>query len=489
MGRNPRAVLAIYGILWAFTASVAAGDRQARYVPRELRGSLLPASPSPSDLPERIRELLRGPLRNGVTSIYAIDAVTGEALVSIESDRPANPASNVKLLSTAAALATLGPDFSYKTTLLGPRPTDHALRGDVYMYGSWDPTLDRAGLDAIATAVAAKGVNVLTGDIVLAAGDRDAIAQGSLPVTIESTLPGRPVRVTVPADLAFVDVLVEAITVTRRASRNVACATRWVRDGQALRLQLTVRGTLGHGRKIERTVGIAERAEYTGALLSSAFARAGIRHDGGVRFASLASYIQRAGVRGWLPQTLAEKSSVPLVDIVTVVNKRSVNWLADRVISSAAALAQGRDATMQAGVEAMYQWLSATTGLAAPDVYFDTGSGLSYATRFSARQVVAVLRAALSGPGRLAFQRTLAIGGAGGSDGTLSKRFQHQAYRIFAKTGTLATATALSGLLEPSRGHPVYFSIITNDHPPRLRLRIRQAHERMVTALALHQAR
>lgn len=106
---------------------------------------------------KQIEKLLRGPLRYGVTGLYVADARTGEPLFAVNADDALNCASNVKMISTAAALELLGPTFRYTTRLLGPEPDPQGvLRGNVYLLGSWDPTLGTSDLDDIARQVAAR---------------------------------------------------------------------------------------------------------------------------------------------------------------------------------------------------------------------------------------------------------------------------------------------------------------------------------------------
>ena len=122
----------------------------------------LMASKSPLTVEEetatKIAKLLRGPLRNGDTGLYVVDARTNQPLFAINADEAFNPASNVKMISTAASLELLGPAFRYPTRLLGAAPEGAVIHGDVYLLGSYDPTLTSADLTELAHAGAARGV-------------------------------------------------------------------------------------------------------------------------------------------------------------------------------------------------------------------------------------------------------------------------------------------------------------------------------------------
>jgi hypothetical protein len=111
-----------------------------------------------------------------------------------------NPASNVKMISTATALELLGADFRYPTRVLGPTPTDGAIHGNVYLLGSYDPTLAASDLDEIATQLADKGGASSTADVVVGSDPtRDGIYRAIVPIVIKGGAPGDAPTVTAPA--------------------------------------------------------------------------------------------------------------------------------------------------------------------------------------------------------------------------------------------------------------------------------------------------
>src|SRR5258708_14959538 len=110
-----------------------AGQHASEAAPRGRRAE--PLTPE-EDTAREIEKLLRGPLRYGTTGLYVVDAKTGEALFAVNADDPLNPASNVKMISTAAALELLGADFRYATRGLAPAPHAHgAIPGNAYRPG------------------------------------------------------------------------------------------------------------------------------------------------------------------------------------------------------------------------------------------------------------------------------------------------------------------------------------------------------------------
>ena len=98
----------------------------------------------------------------------------GDTLFAVNPDSTLAPASNMKLLTSAAALATMGPDFRFRTYLVTTgRVSDGVLEGDLVMYGTADPGIsDRFFADKhtvfhlLIDQLAERGVHTVRGDLV-----------------------------------------------------------------------------------------------------------------------------------------------------------------------------------------------------------------------------------------------------------------------------------------------------------------------------------
>ena len=437
---------------------------------------------------KKIEELLRtGPLRAGTTAIYVVDASTGRELFAVHPDDPLNPASNVKLISTATALDLLGADYRYRTRLLGPAPgADGTVTGDVYLAGGYDPTLTPGGVHELAAALAARGVHAIDGGIVVGSdNDRSGMIRDPIEITVEATTAGKAPTITVDPPTPFVTITDDVTTAKgRRGAIKIADGAS--DDTGRARWNVHLSGTIGRGKRATYTVWPDPSGELTAQLLAADLAKEGVKVSGGVRVAELSSYETHAAADGALPVELAAHESDPLAAIVAQVNKRSINWLADRVVMTAAAAKDGATPSMPRALDAMYAWLGAHCGVDRDKLFVDTGSGLSHKTEFSARQIVSVLRAAagMSGPSATA-DAYLASLSVGGIDGTLRGRFKGALRgKLHAKTGTLSGAIALSGFLDVAPGHELVFSLVTNGNPPGSHKLVRAAHEKLVSILA-----
>ena len=462
--------------------------------PGELHGRNPSIASTPAErTADAIDKILQGPLRFGTTGLYVVDAATGHELFAIHPDDPLNPASNVKLVSTATALDLLGPDFRYTTRLLGASPDpDGAVAGDVYLHGTYDPTLSASGLDQLARAAAAGGVRRIAGDVVVGGpSTRDGIYRARVQVAIEAGAPGQAPGITVTPSSDFVRVVNRATTGKRaKVKGRLDVASKLVDDNGHTRLEITVSGAIGKGKRVARTVSTKERHVFTAHLVRAALARAGVELSGDVHVAELEAYVAAASAAGRLPIVLAQRESAPLAEIVGQVNKRSINWLSDRIVATAAALTAGQQPSMGEAIDAMYGWLERNAGVSRKEAVLDTGSGLSYRTELSPRQLVKVLRVATGAAGPVderqaacaeAFRRSLAIGGV---DGTLRGRLRSALRgRVIGKTGTLTSVIALSGILEGKDGRQLAFSFVTNGHPNRRKQSVRAAHEELLRVL------
>lgn len=104
-------------------------------------------------------------------SILVQNLNTGEVIDSYRPDHVVPPASVMKLLTTAAALEILGPNYRFATTLEYSAPIeDGVLQGDLYIHGTCDPSLGWKGQTAFlakwVNAIKAAGIKKIDGSIV-----------------------------------------------------------------------------------------------------------------------------------------------------------------------------------------------------------------------------------------------------------------------------------------------------------------------------------
>lgn len=167
----------------------------------------------------------------------------------------------------------------------------------------------------------------------------------------------------------------------------------------------------------------------------------------------------------WKSQLLATHESDPLYQDIVVTNKVSQNQHAELLLRQLG-LAIGKDGSIAQGVRVVRQFLTKQVGIDDNDFIFNDGSGLSGHDLVAPRATTQLLRYAAKQEWGAQWKASLPIGG---EDGTLRNRFPAQPVKdhLFAKTGTLSEARALSGYLECASGQTVVFSIMVNLHTPR----------------------
>ena len=453
-----------------------------------------PLSPE-EDTARQIEKLLRGPLRYGVTGLFVADARSGEALFAVNADDPLNPASNVKMISTATALELLGPDFKYPTRVLGATPDAGTVHGDVYLLGSYDPTLALGDLDELASAIAARGITRIDGDVVVGPDPtRDGVYRAVIPIDVRAGEPGGPAVASAPPGMDLVAFTMAARTAKAPARARLSYQVQTIADAAGHpRLSVTIGGTIGRGSAIRYPLFTRERTATAAYTLRAALRAHGVAIAGEFRTAELAAFVSSSVSAAGLPVELARHESARLADIIARVNKWSINWLADRVIMTAAALVKRQPPSMEIALSAMYDWLVRHPGIARSDLVVDTGSGLSYHTRITPHELVSIVRSAAgfaAGGDAAQSHAWLDSLSIGGTDGTLSSRFRAGDVRgrIRGKTGTLSTAIALSGVLEVDPQRPLAFSLVTNGDTPLSPRMVRRAHEQVVGLLCRYLA-
>lgn len=418
----------------------------------------------------------------------------GDVLFSFGGGDPLAPASNMKLFTTAAALYYLGPDFRYNTFLMATGPVhDGVLDGDLVVYGTGDPTFsDRFGdkqriWNAFADTLAALGIREIRGSIV---GDGSyftgpgagegwqqdymnasyAASAGALSyaenVAMFQIAPGdqagwRPDVHLVPGG--------EGVAIVNQATTAGSGSTRISASRMAYDGPIVVRGRIARGAKpVLRSVPVSDPARFAAAAFREVLVRREIAVAGGIRSAQTSAESPVTGRSVFAPaldskepvRVLAVHTSEPLMQVLTIINKKSHNLMAEQVLRTVGRVAVG-EGSVEGGrraVEHMLEQQGRETDL----VMYD-GSGLSVLNRVSAGSIVELLTMMAESPMWDYYWETLPEAGA--SDG-LRRMYRTQAEgNLRAKTGTIDRVSALSGYVTSANGERLAFSIISNNVP------------------------
>lgn len=402
-----------------------------------------------------------------------VDEATGETLFAHRAGAPLVPASNMKLVTTAAALARLGADFAHETRVMSAAPPqDGVLQGDLVIVGDGDPTISRRFdpaplLADWAESVWRAGVRRITGDVV--ADDRafddvrlhpdwdrgDAerwygAEVGALSLNdncIDVTVGGSPQgpEVTLAPDTRFVALDVAA-TLTEARKQHVFSLVRAGADLRTIRVTGRVWSRAGG---YETSVPVRDPGLFFATVLRERLLARGIEVGGPAR---------RVRADDPAPRYTLHRRLAPLPRTLAVTNQRSQNFYAE-CLAKTLGRRLGGGGTWEEGSQVLAAFARAC-GAPADEVTIRDGSGLSRGNRLSAGALVAVLRAAGRGPTAAVFRESLA---APGEAGTLGRRLRDlpPGAALRAKTGTLTGVAALAGYLEVG-GRRIVFAAIGN---------------------------
>ncbi len=447
-----------------------------------------PALPNAADAAASSRELdgaLRAivgaaPLSGARTSILVADVESGQVLFAKDPDVLLNPASNVKLFTTAAALARLGPEYRFSTEFY----VDAASRGSsavktLYLKGRGDPTILTERLWAIAGDLVHLGLRRV-GEIAVdesffdgeregpgfdqETGDKSYLAPAGAASlnwnTVEVVIaPGerRGARARVELEPAsdYFEIDDRATTVASNGRRRVVVSSV-VHGGKQ---RIVVEGRIPAGSRPQSVWRkIDQPGLYLGHTLAKLLQLRGLQLGARVRLAEVPQGAPLVHV--------AESES--LAEIVRRLNKTSNNFVAEQILKTLGAEGKGAPGTWPKGVAAVEDFL-ADAGIPRGSYLMKNGSGLNDANRFSARQLVTVLRTMWS---RFRLQPEY-VGSlpVAGRDGTIRYRMEgtEAEGRLRAKTGTLVAGavTSLSGYVETAGRRTLAFAVLVNDYPGR----------------------
>ncbi len=403
-----------------------------------------------------------------VVGVSVRDTATADTLVEIRSGESFVPASNLKLLTVAAALERLGADFQFVTRVY--------CRGrDVIVVGDFDPTLgdprladelDRsiyAELDAWSAAIVEHLAGRSVGDIILLT---PGFSTGSRP----ATWPDRHYASWFGAPVAPLNFCGNCIGVTfdlsggrvrptlTPTSRHISVVNNIVpgsRHVWSLRANADVSVVTLTGRVTASTgqfSPVGNPQMLLGRVLADRLARAGATVDGGIRVDSDSGSPPDDAV-------LVAEIRTPIAYAIWLADKHSLNMAAECL------LLRSGDGTWEGSAQVMTDTLVEAFGIGADDLTIRDGSGLSPDNRVTPAAMTSVLAAAVTGDGGELLLNSLLIVGR---EGRMVDRLSAPAYRgrALAKTGYISGAQCLSGFILDTDGRPALtYSILVNRVP------------------------
>lgn len=428
-------------------------------------------------LPQGVQQILSSrnvPADSLAVLVQAIDAE--QPLVAHNINKPLNPASVMKVVTTYAALHLLGPDYQWQTRFyLDGRLRGQTLAGNLYVKGYGDPYLVEETLLPMVRTVRNRGLRHISGKLVIDNSHFAPVRQGAgefdrKPFRVYNARPSalmtnfQATRFSIMADrsAARVSISIWPPSTDVVIDNEMQYARGRCRDSyRSPRMWFTR----------ERDKVIARfRGRYSAACGQQVIHRA-------VSESPALFYGAFKPVWGFLGGTLAGHYaegrvpagarlyhtgySRPLGELVRLINKFSNNVMTRQLLLTMAAESGSVPATVDAGRRVVHDWLRSQS-IDTRGLYVDNGSGLSRDTRITAKALGQIMQHQWNSPWMPEIISSYAILGR---DGTGKKRLKDSPLKghMHLKTGLLHHVRSMAGFYRGNNGKR-YIVIALHNH-------------------------
>jgi len=423
-----------------------------------------------------INDMLSRRVRGGKFGVMVVSLSRGDTLFAQNAGEMMQPASTMKLFSTAVALDRFGPEYKFSTDVLrdGTIGPDGTVNGNLYLRADGDPAMSarffkdpNLPMTTLAQSVAAAGVKKVTGDIIYdaTAFDDRRIPEGWKTTYLGSAYAARVSALSLNENLVWVvvspsgktaQVALEPATTTiplRSKVRLVGGAGGRISARRAADGGIDVSGTIGSLSGPRRySLVVDDPAHFTAGALQAGLLGAGVTIGGTVK----AGRVPPAATK------VASFASPPLSQIVSEMNRESINIVAELLYRDAArAVAADGTSSAEIAQANLRDFLGKKVGADPQAVRIFDGSGLSTLDYLTPRTMIQLLSYAHKGPWSSAFHGSLPV--AGESE-LLRRRMRGTPAEgnLHAKTGTTDVVVALGGYVTAKDGEIIAFSFIYN---------------------------
>ena len=290
-------------------------------------------------------------LANATVSIQIKSLKDGSVIYEKNPEQPLMPASNMKLVTTSAALEKLGKDYKYSTRFYLTANPDGSgvVNGSLVIKGAGDPNISGRGqtsttvlLENAAQQLKAKGVKKITGDIIIddTIFDREYVhpdwPADQMNRWYQAEVGGLSfnddcIDFTVSPGDAGALAKVETAPATAYVSVDNSCKTSATRKGQSVLINregntnnFTVSGRIySKAAPFQISLPIHDPGMFFGTVFSEVLKKDGVDIGGNVRLTEK-SYDEKAD-----NLVLGAELNSDLVHTITVANQRSQNFFAE----------------------------------------------------------------------------------------------------------------------------------------------------------------
>lgn len=454
-------------------------------------------STAQAQLPESVSLLLRS-ANIPEDAMGAIVLRGNSTVLSHGAERSMQPASTMKLVTTAVGLEQLGPIFRGRTELRTSADViNGVLKGDLILRGGADTDFNADVLAHMLQTLRNQGIVKIKGDLIL---DRQLFHParldiGALPFDESAEFRYNVIPDALLLNTNLIDInmnsterqltilmqpALENVSITNDMKLVKGSCARWEdgwrppeyrRDANG-RLQVILHGTFPQNCSKSTSINVLDRNDYADRLFRATWKRLGGTITGTVReapFTGLPPTAEPVGTR-----MLADHVARALPEVLRDINKTSDNTLARTLFLSLGSLQSdgwlgSRPVAMTApedtasrARQVIQEWFQ-RHNIDTQGMLVDNGSGLSRTGRIAPAQMAGVLQAMQQSPWAPEFQSSLPIVAL---DGTMRKRLLDSpaAARARIKTGTLKNVVAIAGYVPDANNQQcVVVAMINSD--------------------------
>lgn len=431
---------------------------------------------SQSGLKARIDSLLCDSMFQATAaSINVYDLTAGKPLYQNKIKLLLKPASNMKVITTSAALCFLGPEYQFQTNLYytGNVTSDSVLTGDIYVEGKGDPDFGLADLDSLVNNIRLLGIREIKGHIYADVSYMDSLFWGkgwmwdddpstdapylsplninsnTVTVNITPGFPGTPAVVKTIPETPFFRIINHSLTISGDSS-----TFKWDRDWLHRENDIVLTGYLPmKSSPVTEDINVYDPARYFLTLLKERME------------------FSRMLVLGTLEEARVPQNAKlfytfnrPYGQVIVNLNKTSDNLSAEMTLRAMAYRFFGKPATPENGIK-LVDSLITLSGLKYKDYRIVDGSGVSHYNLVTTELLLNVLK-------YIYYSRPMLFGilynsfPNAGVDGSLEKRMKNTLAfnNLHAKTGSLSGVNSLSGYVTAQNKHLLAFSAIIQNY-------------------------
>ena len=380
-----------------------------------------------------------------------------------------HPASNMKILTSTAALLALDSSFTFKTSAYySGLLMDSICYGDLYIVGGGDPDFTTEDLDSLIKSIKEFGISEIRGNLYGDVSLFDSLFWGNgwmwdddpstdfpymtpliindaaVKIAYEPNLIDKPVVVKTIPESKFFDIENTSVTIIEDTS-DLTITRDWINRNNTI----IVKGTLSYKAEPDTvSLNLVHPEKYFLTLTEESLRRNNIAFEGFLDTATMPYFTH--------PIATFERS---LDSVLINLNKESDNLSAEMLLRALAYTYFGKPAKAENGLK-LIDSLVIMIGLDPDDYKFADGSGVSRYNLVTTELILEVLKFIYYNyPEK--YKLLYESFPVAGVDGTLEKRMTNSTSfnNVHAKTGSLSGVSSLSGYLATKNNHQLAFSI------------------------------